>query len=206
MKRWPLAVSLMIVGVFVAGSLIYIANADSTFNLKDSFGIYIHGTTTYLPTGALVQLVWSGDNAYHPAVVNNLDAAGYLTSGDYILFQTFSPQVGGWTTPQSDLDGTSVYSSGDIGGSNLPGGFVYARVYEYFNSADPTAGTWYLQSALVPVSNDAGNPLSLPDIVDVAPGPGQGEASSTVAVPEPMSIAIFGFGLMSLVMWRWRHR
>lgn len=176
--------------------------SDSTFNMKDTYGVFLSDGTTYVPAGSLVQLIWTSDNAYHPAVEGQLDAAGYLTSGDYILYQGSCPINGGWS---GDLDGTVNYDETDTGGTYIPSGYVYARVFNTLTTS-PTAGTWFVQSSLVPVQNEQTNsPPDPVDSVDIAPTAGSGTMNQQVAVPEPASVAMFGVGAVAVFFWRRRR-
>ncbi|MFH1184546.1 MAG: PEP-CTERM sorting domain-containing protein [Chloroflexota bacterium] len=198
----------VLVGVLAVGLLgpVMHSRADSAFDLFNTYGLYRSDGLTWMAAGSLVQLIWSADAAYHPAIANQLDSAGYLTSGDYILFQGGSPTALAWG---GDLDGTVNYNSSQVGGAPLPSGWVYARVFD--TNASPQINTWFYQTPLIQVVNQATNvPAPLPDIVDVAPGGGSGPGGGSVmdmqVIPEPASLAIFGFGLVSMVMWRLRKR
>ena len=174
------------------------ARGDSTFFFYDSWGIYLPGGSTLVPAGSLVQLIWSADAAYHPATAGQLDAAGYLTSGDYILFQGYTTINGGWT---GDLDGSTNYVSSDVGGNPLPSGYVYGRVFNT-SSSSPTAGTWFVQSTLVQVLNEQTNiPPDSPDVVDMAPS-SPAVMDQQVAIPEPGSLALLGVGAVALILRR----
>ncbi len=177
--------------------------ADSAFAFIDTYGVYLSDGTTPVPAGSLVQLIWTSDNAYHPAVEGQLDAAGYLTSGDYIFYQGSCPANGGWL---GDLDGTAIYDETDTGGTYIPSGYVYARVFNTLTTS-PTAGTWFVQSSLVPVVNEQTNTPADPlDRVDIAPTAGSGTMNQQVsAVPEPASVAMFGLGAVAVLFWRRRR-
>jgi len=181
------------------------AFADSAFFFVDDYGIYLNDASTLVPAGSLVQLIWSADNAYHPAVAGKLDASGYAESGDYILYEGSTTIDGGWV---GDLDGTAVYDSSDVGGNPLPSGYVYGRVFNISSSMTPTAGTWFLQSSIVPVTNEATNePPDQPDEVNMSPGTGPGPGGAAVmdqqvAIPEPGSLALLGVGAVALILRR----
>ncbi|MBN1268808.1 MAG: PEP-CTERM sorting domain-containing protein [Kiritimatiellae bacterium] len=199
---------LLLVGILVVGligSAMY-SNADSAFDLFNTYGLYKSDGSTPMSAGSLVQLIWTGDFAYHPASQGLLDSAGYLTSGDYILFQGVSPTALAWL---GDLDGTVNYDSLDVGGSAMPSGWVYARVFD--TNTTPLIQCWFYQTALISVMNEQTNvPADTPDTVDVAlgggTGPGGGSVMDMQVIPEPATMAIFGFGLVSMVMWRLRKR
>ncbi|HIE11498.1 MAG TPA: PEP-CTERM sorting domain-containing protein, partial [Kiritimatiellae bacterium] len=131
-----------------------------------------------------------------------LDAAGYLTSGDYILFEGAGTHDGGW---QGDLDGTARYDENDTGGTYIPSGYAYIRVFNIPYGTTPTVGTWFIQSELVVVDNEQTNvPPDIPDSVDIAPTQGSGVMDQQVAIPEPASLALLGVGAVALMLRRRR--
>ena len=174
------------------------AEADSQFNLADFNGIYTDSSlTTFLPAGALVQLIWTADNLFAPYVPGQLDEAGYFAvAGDYLLLSTNTPINGGWL---GDLDGPVVYTSADVGGNPLPSGYVYLRVFE---DGTPSAGEGYVNSALILVVQEATNvPPNVPDMVDISPGPD----GVFPTVPEPASVSLVGLGL-AIIARRYRAK
>ena len=172
--------------------------ADSAFHVYDSSGIFTDSSlTTLLPAGALVQLIWTADNLFAPYVPGQLDDAGYFAlAGDYLLLSTNTPINGGWA---GDLDGgLTVYTSADVGGNPLPSGYVYLRVFE---DGTPSAGEGFVNSALVPVFQQATNvPPDVPQLVDISPAPGDGVFPT---VPEPASVSFVALGL-AIVARRYR--
>ena len=175
------------------------AGASSSFDVLDSNGVFTDATlTTPLPIGATVQVIWSADNAYAPAIEGQLDAAGYLANAsDYILFQGSSSILGGWL---GDLDGATTYTSANVGGNPLPSGFVYVRV---FQDGSPTGGEFYADSTRIPVINQQTNvPADLSDVVDIAPSGGVFPNKVIAAVPEPSVLAFCGIGSMLMAYRR----
>ena len=190
-----------VVSCLLIWGMVSVVFSDSTFDFKHSQDfIYLSDGVTPVPAGSLVQLIWTADNAYHPATEGQLDSAGYLNSGDYVLFEGSCPYNGGWP---GDLDGTAIYDETDTGGTYLPSGYVYARVFDIAYGSAPTAGTWFLQSDLVPVVNEQTNvPPDAPDVVDLVPSPGSGAMDQQVAIPEPGSLALLGVGAVALILRR----
>lgn len=173
--------------------------ASSAFDVLDSNGVFTDGTlSTPLPVGATVQVIWSADNAYAPGIAGQLDSAGYLANAsDYILFEGSSSILGGWL---GDLDGSTTYTSANVGGNPLPSGFVYVRV---FQDGTPTAGEQYADSSLVPVINQQTNvPPDLVDVVDIAPSSGVFPNKTIAAIPEPSVLAFCGIGSMLMAYRR----
>jgi len=172
---------------------------SSTFAVIDSNGIFTDvGLTVPVGVGATVQLIWSADNAYAPAIDGQLDAAGYLANaGDYILFQGSGTILGGWI---GDFDSSTNYVSANVGGAPLPSGFVYVRI---FQDGTPTSGEQYGESAIVTVVNQQTNvPPDSFDTVDASPSTGLFLNKTVSAIPEPSVLAFCGIGSMLMAYRR----
>ncbi len=96
-----------------------------------------------------------------------------------------------------DLDAAAVYTTADTGGSPIPGGFVYIRI---FSDGTVNGGDTYADSALVAAVNNATNSPTpdVPDTVDIAPSSGTFLNQTVSAIPEPSVLAFCGIG--SLLM------
>jgi hypothetical protein len=172
--------------------------------------------TQVLPSGSLVQLIWSADMAYAPSLspVDISTTPGSAWGGganDYLLYSTTTSGTGGWT---GDLDGNAIYANALVNDQNINNGYVYAVI---FSSGSPTAGSYYgfgqfanVSGNTTPPLPDASNPLNPIPTLDASPsGHRLVLATSYVnntfggyqVVPEPSSMALLGVGL-ALVAWR----
>ncbi|HMP76655.1 MAG TPA: PEP-CTERM sorting domain-containing protein [Kiritimatiellia bacterium] len=187
--------SALIVGLASAS----IASATITIEWKSSFGVddpTIGVASPDLQVGSLVQLIWTPD-----ATIGALDPLNPTAAqgNDIVIDSLFTAGVGGFATTGTYPDGAGPLIG--VTEPQLLSGYVYIRV---FNTAAPTVGDWYGESALV------GNPLtdqdpspSTPNVVDIA-----GSSFFTLnqqIVPEPSVLALAALGAAVVAIRRFRR-
>jgi len=189
MKKIILSVAILTVSTLVS-------SASISINMKNTQGCWYPTSGTLLSSGALVQMIWSADNAY----ANPIQGQIGTPSGDYVLFSGTTTTAGGFST---DMDGLVDYTNANVGGgaNNINAGFIYIYV---FQNGTPTANDYYVRSAIYNTSTFAdasGLPKPLASVVDVSPSAKSVLNTLQVQpVPEPSSIALIGIGLGLIVM------
>ena len=199
-----------------------LANADIGIDLKDSNNIQ-STAGTWLAAGAYVQLIWSADAVYSGfggggSGIDQTSASAssgtYLSQyGDYVLWAGVTPDLGGWYTAITDLDGNNQYANSDVGGANINSGYVFAYVYI---DGTPAQGEIFARSTMIGDGTPSGlSDISVlpPDELDVAPsatlvldtGP-SGGFTVQPDIPEPGTLALFGLGLLTLAVRRKRRK
>jgi hypothetical protein len=164
---------------------------------------------TGLPSGALVQLIWSPDSSYSSTPVESMiPSTGQAYSGtDYVVYQNNTTEAYGWgnTTP-GDFDGSASYTDSNVGGSGVTetlfsSGYLYAYI---FQDGTPQAWDYYGRTSVVAVPDRSVETGSIdPCVVDTS-SPGlvigsAGQNLQVVAVPEPSTIGLLlvGAGLVA---------
>jgi len=210
--------NVVVASVFVTGISAY---ASISINLQRSLAIqYPSGTS--LPAGALVQLIWSPDNAYETSGTdqNNMLNLNNIThtagsqygaqngaNTDYLLFETTTPSNGGWGS--ADLDGANVYQNSLVNNQTIQNGYLYVYI---FQDGTPNGNDYYARSAIYGgLSNHDGSPTPPDDAVNASPSSQRtilgttasgGQGLQVQAVPEPATIGLFAFGLIPLALRR----
>ena len=151
-----------------------------------------------LPSGAMVQLIWTPDSLIGALDPNTPTA----TAGNDILLQTdFTTFNGLFAFSGAFNDGSGALLG--INESTLLAGYVYVRV---FSSGAPMIGDYFGLSSLV------GNPLNdqdptagSPDFVDLSPNDSVPFDAWTAIVPEPSVLAFLGIGAALVAVRRMRR-
>ena len=124
------------------------------------------------------------------------------------MYEAATTAPGGWAGDLYYIHHHTGFLVESVDGHEMPYGYAYGRVFAVSVDASPTAGTWFVQSALVPLTCEFTNvPPDLPDEVDIAPSPGSGVLSLRVGgasapVPEPGSTALFLAGALAMAAKR----
>jgi hypothetical protein len=181
-----------------------VPSIDLTF--ASTFGVFKDNSSfasgNRVGVGELYLLVWSQDSSYTSPVEGSIPTTrGSAFGSDYVLYSGFGNVTYG---VNGDLDGTTRYTSADVGSSSILSGNVYLMMFNT-TGGSPLAGTQYIVSPMTSPLADASATTTPPlDIVDLAPsGPayyGQPSLSGTVvAVPEPSTIGLLlvGAGLVA---------
>jgi hypothetical protein len=147
----------------------------------------VPGTSADLPSGSLVQLIWSPDASPDP-----LDPLDPTTpqGNDILLDEQITLLVGSYS-----YLGTFRGEDFGQGPDGLVPGYVYQRI---FDSGTPGAGTWHAEAGLI------GGPLTDQDVLPLVPDVSDAAMLSTLTldqqiVPEPAAAVLFGGGLALLV-------
>ena len=176
-----------------------LASATITVNWVSNNGVddpTIPGAAPDLNVGSLVQLIWSPDNVI--GAINPFSPTT-PTGGDILLDSVFTTIPGGFAEA-----GTYPENVGPLLGITEPellSGYVYIRV---FNTAAPTIGDWYGESALVGnLLTDQDPTPGLPDVVDIAPS--SVFTLNQQIVPEPSVLALAALGAAVVAIRRFRR-
>ena len=166
-----------------------------------------------LPSGAMVQLIWSQDATYAAPVTGSIPGVGgSYVGGDYVLYQGVTTVAGYWDTgaPRQDFDAAKIYTAADVGGSaDINTGYVYAFI---FLNSTPNANDYYARSGMLGSGGatslpDASNPLNPIPKLDVTPGGSTLRLNTlqVAAVPEPSTVGLLLLGAGLVVLRRMRQ-
>ncbi|MBN2164335.1 MAG: PEP-CTERM sorting domain-containing protein [Pontiellaceae bacterium] len=179
-----------------------VASADIAVDIVNSAGFLKAGETApsgtaVLPTGTLVQLIWSASAAGYQT--DNLNAT-LLNAGEYLLFSGNANDVWG----KFSL-GTAVAGDDMVGGADINSGYFYARI---FDTADGAIGSSFLELG-----------LQGSDLMEYVPGPPPDgttiysssfndtawtaiDSQGTTVIPEPATIGLVGVAGLGLFLAR----
>lgn len=196
---------ILTVALIVVSAAICRADISIQYSTSSAVRWWNGASLANLPSGALVQLIWSADSSYATPVFGSIPVAGgQYADGDYVLYSANTTVVGGFTDTQ--MDGATTYQNADVGGQNVVNGYVYVYI---FQDGIVNLGDYYGRSSVIggPLNDVTGSPPASPNVLNVSPSPGlvigpvsQGGQGLQV-VPEPSSMALLGVGL-ALVAWR----
>lgn len=168
--------------VAIVTAITHAVQADITVTMRNTFGCSYPNASTALPSNALVQLIWSVDNAYAAPLEGQIEAP----AGDYVLFSGLTTIPGGYNT---DMDGSVLYTDANVGNHNIGAGYLYIYIYQ---DSVPNVGDFYGRSPIVDTTISG----TMTNIVNLSPSSKNVLNTYTVGiVPEPSSIALLLIGL-----------
>ena len=195
------SIGKVFIALFVGCSISAMATISVEWGVDGT--IYRSDGVTPLPTGSILQLIWSVD-----ALISTPPAgSNYLipTDGEVLLKQITLASDG------SFYDGSTTYDELDYDKADtnyFVGGYVYTRVFDQLGSGTPTNDTWFGDgpASLTLVSGSQHvTPKPLPVYTDITGGESF-TLNQQVVIPEPTTMAIMGIGLLTLVSRRFRRK